>query len=364
MNTDLEVKRIDALYSQIQNLIHSAQRNIARSINSEMVKAYWLIGKAIVEEEQNGWNRAKYGAQLIKIIADRLSKDFGKGFGVSTIKYIKQFYLTYSSEPGKEFNKPIGHSLSGQLVSSTKNPVFNPNISWTHYRILCKVKNNDARAFYEIEAANNRWSARELERQIASMLFERVKKSTASDAGELAEIGQKISAPIDIIKDPFILEFLGFPESHKLVESKLEDALITHLRKFLLELGKGFAFVARQQRLTLYGDHFYIDLVFYHAILKCYVLIDLKTKKLTHGDLGQMLMYVNYYDMECLKSGDNPTIGLVLCAEKNDAVVKYALGDRSSQIFASKYQFHLPSTEELETELRRELEEITEPEYA
>lgn len=344
-------------------IFNSAQHNIARSINSEMVKAYWLIGKAIVEEEQNGIDRAKYCASLMKSLSLKLSKEFGKGFGISTIQYIRQFYLTYPVQE-KLSDRQIHHSVSGEFKTSTRRPIFNSNLSWTHYRTLCKVENDDARSFYEIETANNRWSARELERQIVSMLFERVKKNTASEASELAAIGQKISSPIDIIKDPFILEFLGFPESHKLVESKLEDALITHLQKFLLELGKGFAFVARQQRLTLDGDHFYIDLVFYHAILKCYVLIDLKTKKLTHGDLGQMLMYVNYYDMECLKSGDNPTIGLVLCAEKNDAVVKYALGDRTSQIFASKYQFHLPSIKELETELRRELEELNDPEHA
>lgn len=364
MNTNLDDSRIEALYSRIQNLIHNAQNNIARSINTEMVTAYWLIGKAIVEEEQNGADRAKYGTHLINVLAKKLSNDFGKGFGLTTIKYIRIFYMTYANKNVMPVSSTIRHSVSDDFANLQITPRFNQNLSWTHYRTLCKVQNDNARSFYEIEAANNRWTARELERQIVSMLFERVKNNSETDPSILAEIGQKISVPADIIKDPFVLEFLGFPESHKLVESKLEDALITHLRTFLLELGKGFAFVARQQRLTLDGDHFYIDLVFYHTILKCYVLIDLKTKKLTHGDLGQMLMYVNYYDIECLKPEDNPTIGLVLCAEKNDAVVKYALGDRASQIFASKYQFHLPSISELEKELRRELEQLSEPEYA
>ena len=215
----------------------------------------------------------------------------------------------------------------------------------------------DPRAFYEIEAIKNNWSARELERQINSLLFERLARSK-DKAGllKLATKGQEIALPIDVFKDPVVIEFLGLPESHRLVESDLEQALINNLQAFLLELGKGFAFVSRQERITLEGDHFYIDLVFYHTVLKCYVLIDLKVGKLTHGDLGQVQLYVNYFDQERRTEGDNPTLGLILCTDKNDAVVKYLLGpDQSKKIFTSRYKLHLPTEAELASELKREL---------
>lgn len=222
-----------------------------------------------------------------------------------------------------------------------------------------RIHSLEARSFYEIEAKKNCWSGRELERQINSLLFERLAKSKDKiGLMRLACRGQEIETPADAIKEPLVLEFIGMPESHRLVESQLEEALTNNLQEFLLELGKGFAFVARQKRLTLDGDHFYADLVFYHVILKCYVIIDIKTRKLTHADLGQMQLYVNYFDEEVITSTDNPTIGLILCTKKSDAMVKYTLGEKAKQIFASKYQFHLPTEKELEAELKREIKAI------
>lgn len=238
-------------------------------------------------------------------------------------------------------------------------PNLNPKLSWTHYRALIRVKKSEARQFYEIEAAKNNWSSRELERQIGSLLFDRLAKSRDKDGLlKLANNGHEVNNPEDAIKDPLVLEFLSLPESHQLIESKLEVALIDNLQNFLLELGKGFAFVARQKRLTFDSNHFYADLVFYHVILKCYVIVDLKTHPLTHADLGQMLLYVNYFDKEIKMQNDNPTIGLVLCTEKSDKMVKYMLDEKANKIFASTYQFHLPSEKELEVELRRELKHL------
>ena len=230
------------------------------------------------------------------------------------------------------------------------------SLSWSHYRTLLRVERDDVRAFYELEAIRNGWSARQLERQINSLLFERLLKSR-DKAGvlALANKGLIVEKPVDVIKDPYVLEFLNLPESERLQESRLECALIGQLQSFLLELGQGFAFVGRQKRLTLESDHFYPDLVFYHIKLRCYVIIDLKTGKLTHTDLGQMQMYVHYYDREIASADDNPTVGLILCTDKNDAMVRYVLGDNGQQIFASRYQTHLPSEEELRAEIKREV---------
>ncbi len=273
---------------------------------------------------------------------------YKKGFSVSTLRDIRQFYLTYSDY------SPIHHALRGESKQS-----FSPNLGWIHYRALMRVSRKEARQFYEIELEKNHWSGRELERQIGSLLFDRLAKSKDKKGLlKLACKGQEINNPVDVMKEPLILEFLGLPESHRLVESKLEIALIDNLQKFLLELGKGFSFVARQKRLSLDGDHFYADLVFYHVILKCYVIIDLKTKSLTHADLGQIQLYVNYFDQEIKQENDNPTVGLVLCTERKDEMAKYFLGDKAKQIFTSTYQFHLPTVEELEKELKREIKAI------
>ena len=359
--SSFEQHEITVLYGKAVIYIDQARANIQRTVDVEMVRAYWSIGKDIVEEEQKGESKAQYGVFLIKELATRLNNKYGKGFGISTLKDIRRFYLLYSNIT------PIGHALRGQLKNPNKNqednifisPVFSPKLSWIHYRALMRVDRLEARQFYEIEAEKNNWSGRELERQIGSLLFDRLAKS--KDKQKLFRLAckqQEINVPADAIKEPVILEFLGLPESHQLVESKLEAALIDNLQKFLLELGKGFAFVARQKRLSLDGDHFYADLVFYHVILKCYVIIDIKTRPLDHADLGQIQLYVNYFDQEIKQESDNPTIGLVLCTKKKDEMAKYLLGERAQQIFTSTYQFHLPTEEELEKELKREIESI------
>ncbi len=343
----------EPLYGRIHAILMAARTSVARSVNTEMVRAYWLIGREIVEEEQAGQSRAAYGEDLIAQISSRLQSAFGKGFTPTNIRYMRLFYLAY---PQFLDEKPIHHTVCDELETGR----LNSNLSWSHYRLLARIESPYARSFYEVETTKNHWSVRELERQISSLLFERLALSRDKQGlMVLATQGQEIQTPEDAIKDPVVLEFLGLPESTRLVESELEEALISNLQTFLLELGKGFAFVARQQRLTLDGDHFYADLVFYHTILKCYILIDLKTGKLTHADLGQMQLYVNYYDAERRTEGDNATIGLILCADKNETVVKYTLGEANAQIFASRYKLHLPSEQELAEEIRRELRQVS-----
>jgi predicted nuclease of restriction endonuclease-like (RecB) superfamily len=402
------VKRKEsAIYQRIREILESARVGLARSVNTTQVMANWLIGREIVEEEQRGKERAGYGEGLLSEISSRLSRDFGKGWSVRQLEYCRVFYQIYplllggdeksnamrsilasgeiSNAPRSKSTSNTGrlgpgsaksHALRDQSRSPSKvgeeiphavraeswQPgMLHPNLSWTHYRTLLRVDRCDARAFYEIEAIRNNWSARELERQINSLLYERLAKSR-DKAGlmRLATKGHEIQKPEDVFKDPVVIEFLGLPESHRLVESNLEEALITNLQLFLLELGKGFAFVSRQERITLEGDHFYIDLVFYHTVLKCYVLIDLKVGKLTHGDLGQVQLYVNYFDRERRTEGDQPSLGLILCTDKNDAVVKYTLSSQQEKkIFASRYKLHLPTEAELKAELTREVKELT-----
>jgi predicted nuclease of restriction endonuclease-like (RecB) superfamily len=361
------------LYLKIRQIIDSSRTSVARSVNTAQVVTYWLIGREIVEEEQKGQKRAKYGEELLKNLSERLTAEFGGGFSVPNLKFIRQFYLEF---PQLTDGSEIGYAVRSQFITplqTTDNEIsyaarsqswqpgqLHPNLSWTHYRTLLRVDKLEARSFYEIEAIRNNWSTRELERQINSLLYDRLALSK-DEKGlmKLATEGQEVHTPADVFKDPVVMEFLGLPESPKLVETTLEEALIGNLQAFLLEMGKGFAFVARQQRLTLDGDHFYIDLVFYHTILKCYVIIDLKTGKLTHQDLGQLQLYVNYYDRERRTEGDNPTLGLILCTDKNDAVVQYTLGkDQKMQIFTSRYQLHLPTEAELQAEIRRELKSL------
>lgn len=368
------------LYGRVREILESARSNIARTVNTTQVIANWLIGREIVEEEQQGKRRAEYAKELVAQLSTQLTAVYGKGWSVQNLFYMKQFYQSYPRllPAGKTVHAASGelpllslasivHAVRGQsdtasMTSADWQPgTLHPHLSWTHYRTLLRVGRREARDFYEIESTRNAWSARELERQINSLLFDRLAKSR-DKAGlmRLAAEGHEITQPIDVLKDPLVLEFLDLPESPRLVESKLEQALIGNLQNFLLELGKGFAFVSRQERITLDGDHFYIDLVFYHTVLKCFVLIDLKVGKLTHGDLGQIQFYVNYYDRERRTEGDNPTIGLILCPDKNDAVVKYTLGEQQERnIFTSRYQLYLPTVEELENELRRELRFLT-----
>lgn len=368
-----------ALYSRIRDILQAARANVVRTVNTTQVVANWLVGREIVEAQQHGKQRAAYGAELLAGLSARLTQDFGRGWSVDNLEAFRQFYLLYprlisetvfrDSAPSKK-GAAISEALSRKSMlpapSAWQPGELHTSLSWSHYRALLRVGRQQARDFYEIEAARNAWSVRELSRQTASLLFDRLAKSR-DKAGlmALATRGQEVSQPIDALRDPVVMEFLGLPESHRLVESQLEGALIDNLQHFLLELGKGFAFVARQERITVDGDHFYIDLVFYHAVLKCYVLIDLKVGKLTHADLGQIQFYVNYFDRERRTEGDNPTIGLILCSDKNDAVVRYTLGEQQERnIFASRYQLYLPTVEELQQELVRERRQIVPAEPA
>lgn len=363
------------IYGRVCEILDAARAHVARTVNTSQVTANWLIGREMVEEEQRGNRRAEYGRLLVAQLSAQLTASYGKGWSPQNLFYMKQFYLAYT---GLVSEGDFLHAVRGEFAASAivhaprgetavwKPGVLHPNLSWTHYRTLLRVDRAAARDFYEIEAIRFAWSARELERQINSLLFDRLAKSRDKKGlMRLATKGQEVSLPIDVVKDPVVLEFLNIPESPRLVESKLEQALIDNLQTFLLELGKGFAFVSRQERITVDGDHFYIDLVFYHTVLKCHVLIDLKVGKLTHGDLGQLQFYVNYFDRERRTDGDNPTLGLILCPDKNDAVVRYTLGEQQARnIFASRYQLHLPTEEELQQELRRELRYLAAPEPA
>ena len=385
------------IYQRVCEILESARTGISRTVNSTQVIANWLIRREIVEEEQRGEKRAEYGKRLIAELSARLQADFGGGYATRNLETFRQFYLEYPqlvAIPHAVRALSAGAILvaarrkSGRgdgVCSQSEQPEkildaesaelaihHNPscewwqpgqlhwNLSWTHYRTLLRVEKPAARSFYEIEAIQNHWAARELERQINSLLYERLALSRDKKGLlRLARKGQEIQGPLDVFKDPLVLEFLKIPAAAKLVESDLEAALLNELQAFLLELGRGFAFVSRQERITLDGDHFYIDLVFYHTVLKCFVLVDLKVRKLTHEDLGQFQFYLNYYDRERRTPGDQPTLGLILCTDKNDAVVRYTLGEaQQKKIFASRYKLHLPTEAELRAELKRELTAI------
>ncbi len=364
------------ILTRLVAIIEQARTTVVRTVNSEMVLAYWHIGREIVEEQQQGRERATYGEKLLEFLSEKMTKQLGKGFSVTNLRYFRQFYLSSPNRTsihhtaGDEFKNliPIRHTAGDQLQSIDYEPIlnairtapFSEDLSWSHYRVLMKVENELIRSFYEIEAIRCNWSKVELERQIATQLFERISKDkTPSEVVALALTGEQVQKPSDAIRDPLFFEFLNIPEPTTLVETDLEQALINHLQSFLLELGQGFAFIGRQQRLTLDGDHFYADLVFYHTRLKCYVIVDLKTNKLTHADLGQMQLYVNYYDREIRDESDNPTLGLVLCTDKNEKMVEYLLSKENEQIFASRYKLFLPAEQELETELIREMKLLT-----
>lgn len=320
------------IFEEVKKILQKARNKIYKTTNNAMVEAYWNIGKIIVEK-QSGNEKAEYGAELLKNLSKEMTKEFGKGFTIANLKNMRQFYLTF----------PKSYALRSEL-------------SWTHYRLLMRVENENARNFYIEEAIKSNWSTRQLERQITTLFYERILSSKNKEkvSQEIYKLEPKKNRPEDIIKDPYVLEFLGLPENIDFLEKNLEQSLINHLQKFLLELGRGFSFVARQKRITFDGRHFYIDLVFYNYILKCFVLIDLKLGDLTHQDLGQMQMYVHYFQEEMMNEGDNPPIGIVLCADKSDSIVKYTLPKGEKQIFASKYMLYLPSEEELLLELKKE----------
>ncbi|GAA4061501.1 PDDEXK nuclease domain-containing protein [Flavobacterium cheonanense] len=360
MSKELQNK---ALFQQVVVLLQNAQQQVLRTVNSTMTYTYFEIGRMIVEEEQNGKERAEYGKQILKGLSQQLTKEFGKGFSLSSLEQIRKFYLIYSNSTMllRILNIQIPQTLSTELDSQKtqslstefKNIDFQTLISffkltWSHYTFLMRIDDEKERSFYEIESEKHNWSVRELKRQYDSALYTRLALSRDKEGVlKLSEEGQIIEKPKDIIKDPYILEFLGLPELHNYSESELEQEIINKLEHFLLELGEGFAFVARQKRITFDDKHFYIDLVFYNRVLKSFVLIDLKIGELKHQDLGQMQMYVNYYDREMCLEGENKTIGIVLCQNKSDLVVEYTLPDNNEQIFASKYKTILPSKEDL-----------------
>ncbi len=330
---------LDAASSVIRN----ARSAVARSVNLTMVYAYFEIGRIIVEEEQGGEKRAEYGKQIIKRLSMQLTKEFGKGYSIDNLKLMRRFYVVYSKEI-------IGETVIPQSANlpTTKNKrAF--SLSWSHYLKLMRMEDAGKRRFYEIEADRSDWSVRELQRQIDSGLYERIALSKDPEGtNRLAKDGQSLEKPADIIKDPYILEFLGLKEESSYSESELEEKIIDNLQDFMLELGRGFTFVGRQQRFTYEEDHFMVDLVFYNRLLRCFVLLDLKIGKLAHQDIGQMQMYVHYYD-RCVKlEEENPTIGILLCQDKNDAVVEMTLPEGNEQIFASRYKTVLPSKEELQ----------------
>ena len=374
-----------AFFEEIEELIHSARRAVSRGVDLLQVYSNFEIGRRIVEQEQKGKGRAEYGQEVIKALAERLIAEFGRGYGTSSLEYMRKFFLAYQgrvqisqSVIGKLVLPAIPQSMIGELQASKQAqsniaqaafaaviPVvigdsqstaetLQPRpftLSWTHYIFLLTVKNSDERSFYEIESAAGDWTVRELKRQFDTSLYERLALSRDKEGiRKLAQEGQIIAQPTDLLKEPLALEFLGLSERVAYSESGLEGAIISEIEQFLLELGKGFLFEARQKRFTFDSDHFFVDLVFYNRLLRCYVLIDLKLGKLTHQDLGQMQMYVNYFDRFVKTEAENATIGIVLCRQKNKAIVEITL-PKDANIHASEYQLYLPSKEELQRKL-------------
>lgn len=337
MKDKLPSNTVETLYQEVKQIIDNAKSTVYRTANFEMVKAYWDIGQKIVEEEQNGEDRAKYGTSLLKELSKRLTAEYGRGFDASNLRYIRQFYNVFQ-----------------------KRDALRHELSWTHYRLLLKVDNEQGRTFYLQEAIDCNWSTRTLDRQIGNLYYQRmIMSKDKAYVKEEAEEKKVMLQPKDIIKDPYVLDFLELKDNTNFREIELEQAIIDKLQDFILELGKGFAFVGRQYKLTAGpSKHFYADLVFYNYVLKCFLVIDLKTTELTHQDIGQMDMYVRYFEDKIRQESDNPTIGLILCAEKNNTIVKYSLLKDSEQIFASKYLTQLPSEKELIAEIERERQQI------
>lgn len=347
------------LLERVVSILEQARANVVRAVNSNMVIAYWLIGHEIVQELQAGEAKAEYGDRIISNLAQKLTRLYGEGFSVPNLKNFRQFYLSYRNRI-PEISYTVGSQLSKDQKSYTPcsqlNQGFHASLSWSHYRALMRVEKEEARQFYEEESVACGWSVRELDRQLHSFYYERLLASKDKKGMLQAERGGKKQEllPEDILKSPTVLEFLNLPDVPQLHESELEQAIIDNLQLFLLELGKGFAFVARQKRLRFEDEDFYVDLVFYNYLLKCFVLIDLKMDKLTHQDIGQMDSYIRMYEDLYQVDGNNPTIGLILCAMKNETIAKYSVLKESKQLFASKYMLYLPTEKELGIELERE----------
>lgn len=318
----------NSMMNEIRELVLNARQNVAVQVNTELLSTYWNIGKIIVEHEQENKNRADYGKQTLKLLSKDLTQEFGKGFSVSNLQFMRRFYQVYQIQ---------------QTVSV--------KLSWSHYCELLTISDEDKRSFYEKEAINSGWSIRELKRQISTSLYERLLLSEGKANKEtvlaLAEKGIEMTKPVDIIKDPYVFEFLGIQENKPMLESDLEKALVGQIEKFLLELGRGFMFVGTQQRITLNNTHYYVDMVFYNKILRAYVLIELKMTKLTPEAAGQLNMYLNYYATEINDEHDNPPIGIILCTDKDSVAAEYALGGLSNNIFASRYVSYIPDKEQL-----------------
>lgn len=360
----------DSLFDRVASILEQARSNAVRAVNANMVLAYWLIGREIVQALQGGDSRAEYGKQVIEELSGRLKNHFGRGFSTTNLRYFRTFYTVYADrlpeirqigsgvlapDVKRQTQAGVLHDMTEAVETVTMPRGFSPALGWSHYQVLMGVENPNERLFYEIEAEKEGWEVKHLERQIHTFLFARLLKSR-DKAGvmKLASQGQVLQTAADAIRNPYILDFLGIPEAAVLHESALESAIIHNLQSFLLELGKGFAFVGRQKRLQFDADYFYVDLVFYNCILKCYLLIDLKIGELTHQDVGQMDSYVRMFDDKYLTAGDNPTIGLILCAKKNETIARYSVLNENRQIFASKYMLYLPSEEELRQEIEKE----------
>ena len=335
-----ELVPYEDIYSEIKETLLLSRSQAYSAVNFAMVQAYWQIGRIIIEHEQNGNARADYGKAILQELSSRLTKDFGKGFSVRTLQQMKKFYVMF----------PNTNALRSQLT-------------WTHYRLLLSVENEQARQWYIDETIASAWSSRQLERQISTLYYECLLASREQTPvkDEAAELTVSLAAE-NFIKDPYVLEFLDLKDYPTLRESDLEQALIDKLQGFLLELGRGFCFVARQKLMRYEDEDFYLDLVFYHSILKCHVLIDLKIGKLTHGDIGQMDSYIRMFDALYKNEDDNPTIGIILCSQKNEAIVKYSVLNDAQQVFASRYRFALPTAEELQREIEAERKRIEEQE--
>jgi predicted nuclease of restriction endonuclease-like (RecB) superfamily len=365
------VVKPDILFDRIVAILEQARGNVVRAVNTNMVLAYWLIGREIVEEVQRGKGRAKYGEKVVETLSRQLVERYGSGFSVTNIWYFKQFYIAFQDRTriphplGGESSEtsilhPTGRELTPVQIAyppgTESLPGFSPQLSWSHYRALMRVENREARDFYEREAIAGGWDKRTLERQIQSFYYERILKSRKPE--KMLSEGRNLPAPAvsaaDELKNPYVLEFLGLPDVAVFHESDLERAIINHLQRFLLELGNGFAFVARQKHIRIEEQDRYIDLVFYHCRLKFYLLIDLKVGELTHADVGQMDGYVRMYDGLFTAPDDNPTIGLILCTEKNETVARYSVLNDRKQIFASKYMICLPTEEQLQMEVEKE----------
>ncbi len=366
----------EPLFERIAGIIEASRQRVKTAINTAMVYSYYAIGQHIVEAEQQGEHRADYGKEVLRNLSTRLTQRFGDGWSYPLLKNIRQFYLVYSEQengnitlPDKKAKQCLANSTmpvyTRYSTASTLPPAtFTFTLSWSHYLVLMRIKNPQERQFYEIECRQQDWSVRQLQRQVASSLYERLALSRNKDeVMRLANEGQTIEKPADVIKDPLTLEFLGLRADESYSESKLENAIISKMRDFLLEMGKGFLFEARQKRFTFDEDHFYVDLVLYNRLLQCYCLIDLKVDKLTHQDLGQMQMYVNYFDRYVKLPSEKPTIGILLCRQKNDTLVNLTL-PAEANIYASAYELYLPDKALLQSKVREWIAEFEENEGA